>query len=383
MSPETKLSPATTTSVAEPVAAVIVKPWYARYRRRMRAAVIWGGFFGLLWWLRSFFSLIFLTFIASFTIASLIRFFERSLPWKRWAIIMLVYGLVLTTFTAMGMTIFPQIYKEGRELAETLPAAKEKLMTSVRSILDDPSYAKIFEGVNIEETVRDQLSPIISGITSFLQSLARISFHFLLSLIFSFLILWDLERFRREVKSLEYTRLRPFYRVLAVPLSHYGDILGKAFEAQIVIAAANTLLTLIGLTFLGIPSKLFLSMLVFICSFIPVLGVIISSVPICLLAFKNDGVLLAAYAGMLIAIIHFIEAYFLNPRIVGAHLSLHPFVAVSILVVSEYFFGVWGLLLGVPTSVFLFQYLIELPPRPPDERPEVKPLQPSQCHGAE
>jgi predicted PurR-regulated permease PerM len=51
----------------------------------------------------------------------------------------------------------------------------------------------------------------------------------------------------------------------------------------------NTVLTAIGLVVLGIPHAFVLSGIVFVCSFIPVLGVIISTVPIALSAVRAGG----------------------------------------------------------------------------------------------
>lgn len=47
--------------------------------------------------------------------------------------------------------------------------------------------------------------------------------------------------------------------------------------------------------------------------------------------------------------IHLIEAYGLNPAIYSAHLKLHPLLVLTVLVVAEHTFGVWGLLLAGPS----------------------------------
>jgi len=65
-------------------------------------------------------------------------------------------------------------------------------------------------------------------------------------------------------------------------------------EAQAVIAIMNTVLTLIGLAILGVPSLAVLSLIVFLCSFIPVLGVFISTLPVVLVALNSIGVGAAA-----------------------------------------------------------------------------------------
>ncbi len=66
-------------------------------------------------------------------------------------------------------------------------------------------------------------------------------------------------------------------------------LLGRAIEAQAAIAVINTVLTLVGLLLLGIPLVAMLSVIVFVCSFVPVLGVFISTTPIVLVALNAGG----------------------------------------------------------------------------------------------
>ena len=67
----------------------------------------------------------------------------------------------------------------------------------------------------------------------------------------------------------------------------------ELIEAQVGIAAINTALTFLGLVLLHVPSKLVLSAIVFFCSFIPVLGVVLPTVPICAVALTQGGIPLA------------------------------------------------------------------------------------------
>lgn len=337
------------------------KTWLARYWRQIQIILTWSGFAAIISYLSNFLSLIFLTFILAYTLNSLVNYLHGRIQWPRWAVVLEVYLILAIIMTTMGMIVVPKVYQEGKIMYKEIPETKDKVLQQIKGLMQDEDLAGFIQGAGVEDGFKEWFGKMLQRFTLFIQDIFRISFHFILAVIFSFLILWDLDRFSREVRSLENTRLRKVYRILGPRLQEFGDIVGRAFEAQIIIAWANTFLTLIGLTVLGIPSKLFLSVFVFICSFIPVLGVFISSAPICLLSYKADGFLLVFYSVVLITIIHFIEAYILNPRIVGGHLSLHPFVAVSILVFSEYFFGIWGLLLGVPCAVFLYHALLTRP----------------------
>ncbi|HEY9070546.1 MAG TPA: AI-2E family transporter [Candidatus Ozemobacteraceae bacterium] len=350
--------------------------WYVRYAKQIQVTLIWGGFFALLYYLSSFLSLFFLTFILAYTLNSLVNYLKARVSWPRWVVVIEVYLILAIIMTTMGMIVVPKVYQEGRIMYKEIPETKDKVLQQIKELMQDEDFSGFVQGAGLEEELKTRFGSWFQRFTLFIQDMFRTSFHFILAVIFSFLILWDLDRLTRDVRELENTRLRKVFRTLSPRLIEFGSILGRAFEAQIIIAWVNTFFTLIGLTFLGIPSKLFLSVFVFVCSFIPVLGVFISSAPICLLAYKTDGFVLVFYSIILITIIHFIEAYILNPRIVGGHLSLHPFVAVSILVFSEYLFGIWGLLLGVPCAVFIYHSLFIRPSQKRLGSGEAEPTQP-------
>lgn len=218
------------------------------------------------------------------------------------------------------------------------------------------------------------------------------------SLILSFMMVWDLPRIARGVSSLRTSRLAPIYNTVAPSLGVFGTLFGKALQCQAQIALANTALTALGMWALRIPGVGLLSMFVFFCGFIPIAGVVISTVPIAFVALTEYGftkvrqlggrkrgggvdrvgeasrsdaisltptpVPLSLQLGLVLLMVtgvHFVEAYGLNPAIYSAHLKLHPLMVLSVLVFAEHSLGVWGLLLAVPLTVFLLDYCIRYP----------------------
>src|SRR5690606_40794148 len=105
--------------------------------------------------------------------------------------------------------------------------------------------------------------------------------------LFSFLILVDLKRIKRGITQLKTSRIGDFYDEAAQPIARFGILVGRAIEAQAWIAVLNTTLTLIGLLLLDIPLVAMLSMIVFVCCFIPVLVVFLSTTPIVLVALNT------------------------------------------------------------------------------------------------
>jgi len=106
---------------------------------------------------------------------------------------------------------------------------------------------------------------------------------------------------------------------------------------------------------------------VFVCGFIPIAGVFLSTFPIAFVALTEYGFTSLAAVMVMVAGIHFVEAYGLNPLIYSAHLHLHPLLVLSVLVIAEHLVGVWGLLLAVPLTVFALDYIIKFPESSVDE----------------
>lgn len=132
---------------------------------------------------------------------------------------------------------------------------------------------------------------------------------------------------------------------------------GKVIEVQLMIAVFNTALTMIGLWILGFPYLFALSVMVLVLSLIPVAGVVISFIPITLIGYQNGGWTLVIWTFVMILIIHAMETYLLNPRLMAHKTKLPMFYTFVVLVFSQHFFGTWGLIIGIPIFMFLLDIL--------------------------
>jgi predicted PurR-regulated permease PerM len=129
--------------------------------------------------------------------------------------------------------------------------------------------------------------------------------------------------------------------------------LAGVIRGQLMICLVNAILTWIGLTLLGVRYSLLLGAVAGVFSIIPIFGTILSSVPIVLIAWGASGL----ERGMLtlgwILMIHFLEANFLNPKIMGSASKIHPVVVVFALIAGENAYGIAGALLAVPAASIL------------------------------
>ena len=333
-----------------------------------KKALIWIVFLGLLYSLRDVFAILFLTFMISFVANTITAYTRAWLPIdRRWAVVvtyLLLVGLIAGTIAFL----LPHVRTEGRAFVEftaTLePARVDAELTHF--LAERPALADAVESLRLREeilaTVLEQRGLLVDAAREALRSTLHFVGYFVVSLIFSFLIMLDLPSMKAWIVSMKDTRLGAIYDETAETVVQFAGVLGQVFQAQILIAILNTVLTVIGLIALGIPSITFLALVVFLCSFVPVLGVFVSSVPIGLLALRDGGFEKVVAVVLWIIVIHAVEAYVLNPRIMAMKMKLNPVLVLAILFIAHHYFGLWGVLLGVPVAFYLFKYA--LPGRP-------------------
>ncbi|MBJ8056355.1 AI-2E family transporter, partial [Bacillus cereus] len=109
---------------------------------------------------------------------------------------------------------------------------------------------------------------------------------------------------------------------------------GKVLEAQFIIATVNCVLTTIALGIMGFPQLFGLAVMVCLLGLIPVAGVVISLVPLSIIAYTLGGGMYVLYIVLVIVIIHAIEAYFLNPKLMSAKTELPIFFTFIVLIFS-------------------------------------------------
>jgi predicted PurR-regulated permease PerM len=351
----------------------------------------WGSLFGVLYVLRSFFLLIFLTFVFAYIQASGIERFGNTIKSRPIRVVivaatllltMIVAGIYLVPKVSMQTEIFFSQYgaymtrvdQELYDFSEKYPLIKEAIpqLTAENAgfqpnnkmdLKNSPTVTIIEKLLDMggEEDGAKNMAQVIDAVKGLSGHIASIGSAFVLSLLFSFLIVLDLPRLSKSVADLEYTKVRFIYVEVADSIREFANVLGRALQAQLFIAILNSLLTAIGLYLLGLGAHVaFLSVIVFICSFIPVAGVFISSVPISLIALQTAGLKIMFLTIALITLIHLVEGYVLNPKIYGTFMRINPVIVLIILTVGGKLFQLWGLILGVPVCTYIFGHAIQI-----------------------
>ena len=324
---------------------------------------IWTAFFGLLYLVRGLFTLVFLTFILCFIFNNLIEWLNRKtrLPRRLWTIV--IYMIFVALIATALSFIAPKLVGESTAFLGQIPETQSKVHAYLDRIADNqPELARLSErlkeSLSLESLLGTNRKTLVTVAVKSLDRGSQYVSYFLLGTLFSFLILFDFPNLRSRTLALRETKLRGVYEETADSVARFALVVGSAFQAQIMIACVNTFLTALGLWILNIHPIVLLSTIVFTAGLIPVLGVFISSIPILLVAFNIGGLKLVAWALFIIIIVHTIEAYILNPNIFSAVLKINPVLVLMILYIGHSLFGLWGVILGVPISVYIYRYAI-------------------------
>ena len=397
-------------------------PWDRIFSLATRTFV-WALLISVLYILRPFLLLVFLTFVFAYIQAHGVEGLGHRI--KNRALRVVIVGLVfLGTLLATGFTLLPQVQDQAKQFLNNkdvyiadadkqlnsflseYPSVYTSLAKQKRALEDAAASATTSDEVDTQdEATEPPVSPpeerregpedtpesageggaveqlpnlhlirdLVDNVGKSLaenpleigQSVLSSVSSFLLSLLFSFLIVLDLRKIKRGVKGLANTKIGFIYDEVADNIAGFGRVLGRALEAQLFIAICNTVLTAACIWVMGIPNLLVLSTIVFFCSFIPVAGTFISSTPIALLALQGGGVGDMSIVIVMIVSVHLVETYVLNPQIYGHHMHMNPVLVLIVLTIGGKLFGVWGLILGIPIVNYVFRHAI----RHPAERP--------------
>ena len=199
----------------------------------------------------------------------------------------------------------------------------------------------------------DSLRGNSSRLTSGLLSGATTAGHFvaglLIALIATFFYLSEGERiWRFFVRMLPATARDRTYEASRrgwVSLGHYA-------RTQVLVAGVDAIGIGIGALALRLPFVLPLTLLVFLSSFIPIVGAILSGAVAVLIALVVKGPVAALVMFGVVLVVQQLETHVLQPFLMGRAVALHPLAVLVAVALGSYLLGIVGALFAVPALAF-------------------------------
>ncbi len=305
----------------------------------------------VLFLVRSMITTILLTFIFTYLMIHLVQIIQRFIKVPTGVLTIIVYALVVYLIY-LAFTIY-------------IPVLVHQTFDMVKSVINfyehqpkdaDPVLLYIHNYIERNDFF-EQLQNGASIALGYLQDFGKMAVAFTMSFILSFFFMIE------KKKTILFSRLflkgefSWFFQDIYYFADKFVNTFGLVLEAQFIIALLNTILTTIALAAFGFHQLLSFAIMIFILSLIPVAGVIISCVPLSFIAYSQGGIKDVVYILLTILIVHLLESYVLNPKLMSSKTELPIFYTFIVLLISERFLGVWGLIVGIPIFTFLLDIL--------------------------
>ncbi|GGG11923.1 AI-2E family transporter [Lysinibacillus alkalisoli] len=306
-----------------------------------------------LYLMRSMINIILLTFIITYLMGQLSTkltiFIRKYVRISSAVIIIAIYLLFVAGIVGTIYKYFPIVSHQVSQLIKLISNFSLNPNENEFTRYIAPTFEKIELGKYLENGV--------NMVWENIANIGKIIMQILISAILSLFILLDKKRIIEFTMKFKNSKMAPLYDELHYFSQVFIRSFGKVIEAQFIIAAVNCVLSVVALYFMGFPHLIALGVMIFTLGLIPVAGVIISLIPLSIIAYSIGGFSYIFYILLIIAVLHAVEAYFLNPKLMSAKTDLPIFYTFIIIIFSEHFLGVWGLIVGIPLFMFVLDVL--------------------------
>ncbi len=339
--------------------------WAYRRERSVRPVFLLCIALFLLYFIFHYFSVL-VPFIVglglAYILAPLVSHLEkRKIP--RVIAILILLIPIIAIFPLIVFLIISGLIAELQGLIEKIPYAIQHLQAYSGAIIN-----KLIElGIEIDpniiaNTVTSHLTNIISGLFTTISQIGKgiggiimVIYNLVFIPLSAYLYLSDREEinnwFRNLFGTQDRKRIDEFIDKLNVSLARF-------FRGTLLLMLIVGSIVGFSLWILGIKYYLLLGIIAGFCNLIPNIGYILSFIPAIVIGLlsptpiANLIKIVSVYVGE-----QLIENLFLGPIIIGRSAKLHPVVVMIILILGGAIFGFWGVLLAVPITIFLREFL--------------------------
>lgn len=319
-----------------------------------------GGMIYVLWLIIEKISFVVMPVVVALLLAALLHPLTRRL---RAAGLRPIYATWITML--LGLALIVGIgFLIGVRANEEFPRLVLQIQVTVRNVQDwllhGPLHLKEAQIADFVDQLSSQVTQYRSQITSTLLSGATAVVEVLTSIVLilfvTFFLLKDGDRiwiwFLRAFGGAA-TRVDRAGRAAWATISHY-------VHGTVAVAAIHGLVIGVVLAGMQVPLWAPLAVLVFLASFIPIVGILFAGTIATLVTFGSRGWFLALIFVGVLVVEQQLENHVLQPLIVGRALEFHPLAIILVLAVGGVLGGIAGAVVAVPLTAVIYRALPEL-----------------------
>lgn len=275
------------------------------------------------------------------------------------AVVLLVFVLVVGGILTL---VFSQIINEIWKLTKEIPSA-QTVKKYVEMLLEKSQALYLSLPSDFEKALRDNLGSLVGTVSSYLESLLNYMVNivkflpqFFVFIVISLVASFFMSRDREKISNFVFKQIPEGWKnkIRTVKDDLFVALVGY-IKAQFILITITFIELLIGYGIIGVKYAFFFAVITAIVDALPILGtgtILIPTSAIYLLL----GNIPRAFAFIVLYIIISVVRQFLEPKVVGENLGLHPLVTLISIYVGMQIFGIIGLFLG-PILVIIFKAL--------------------------
>ncbi len=298
----------------------------------------------------------------AYILAPIVDLLEKRRVPKTLAILICLLPVVAVV-PMLAFFIISGLVHEMQGLIKIVPTIIQQVELYFRVAVDKLTELGMDIDPNIiASTITNQLNNILTGLFSTISQVGRgigsiilIIYNLVIIPLSAYLLLADRKRimdwFRNLFSSTDRKQVDAFIKRLNFSLARF-------FRGQLILMTIVGVIIGFALWILGIRYYLLLGLIAGICNLIPNIGYILSLIPAILIGLTSMNPLvnlikiLSVYAGEQI-----VENLYLGPVIIGRVSGLHPLVVMVALIIGGTTFGIWGVVLAIPVTIFVREFM--------------------------
>ena len=304
----------------------------------------------------------------------LVRQFRRLIPGPNSLPPLLALLIGVTVLGAIGYLVAWQISSHTAVLADDVSkqiTQAEHWLRARPLHLKSANMNKI--ATSLTNTIKSHQGQLVTGAISTVRTATEVLAGLLLVLLVSFYLLRDGQLIWAWV-------VRLFPRASHARLDHAGRAGWRTFggymRGQLLIALFHGVSITIVLLVLRVPLAVALGVLIFLGSFIPLVGLTITGALAVVVTLLEHGWITALIVAIVIIVLVQAEGHLLQPFIMSRSVHLHPLAVLLAVVAGTTLGGIAGALIAVPLVAFLNTTIQALRAQPGQPLPGTCPPQP-------
>ncbi|SHG84375.1 Predicted PurR-regulated permease PerM [Flavobacterium fluvii] len=283
--------------------------------------------------------------LISFIMYPVCKWMEKKGISQNIAIFISIFGLMLF-FALLVYLLFMQIVEFSNEWEnfkiKLLEAANQLSLFFAEQL--DFSIEK--QTVFLENVINNSGTEAISLLKITLSSISESLFYLLIIPVYSVLILY----YRQLLVNALYQVFPPekkqiIHEILVETIHAYHNFIKGMLLVYLIVGILNSL----GLLLIGIPHPFLFGFMASILTFIPYVGIIVSSLlPIMISWITYNSIWYPIGVIVVFSVVQILEAYIIFPFAVGGRLKINTLVVLIMIIVGGILWGAVGMILFIP-----------------------------------